>query len=160
MDQDDLEENMEAARNFMDDEANRTRGGFQPGGLDPPSGHEQLQSRPPPSFRPTANQQESQQPRNQFLPSGPDPGINSLPTLPHSSQSALTAQAIRQMVPQLAHMPDDYLLAQPCDAIFRLSREEKLAAVQAESTKASKGLEIRLHANAKKAKDHPIFLEG
>ena len=36
MDQDDLEENMEAARNFMDDEANRTRGGFQPGGLDPP----------------------------------------------------------------------------------------------------------------------------
>ena len=47
------------------------------------------------------------------------------------SHSILSAQAIRQMVPQLAHMPNDYLLGQPCNAIFCLSREEKLAAVQA-----------------------------
>ena len=162
MDQDDLEENMEAARNFMDDEANRTRGGFQPGGLDPPGRPVQPQSQPPPCFRPSNNQQETQQQqtRNQFLPSGPDPGAGGPPTQISSGQSALSAQAIRQMVPQLAHMPDDYLLAQPCDAIFRLSREEKLAAIQAESTRASKGLEIRLHSNAKKAKDNPIYLEG
>ena len=62
------------------------------------------------------------------------------------------------MVPQLAHMPDDYLVAQPCDAIFRLCRKEKLAAAAAESTKAAKGLEIRLHANTKKAKDCPILV--
>ena len=47
------------------------------------------------------------------------------------SHSILSAQAIIQMVPQLAHMPNDYLLGQPCNAIFCLSQEEKLAAVQA-----------------------------
>ena len=73
MDLDEMAENIEAACHYMEDEANRTRGGFQPGGLDPPSGSQQPQNRPTPSFCPTANQQEAQQPRNHFLPSGPDP---------------------------------------------------------------------------------------
>ena len=51
-------------------------------------------------------------------------------------------------------------MAQPCDAIFRLSWVEKLAAVQAKSTRASTVLEIRLHTNAKKAKDTSIYLDG
>ena len=160
MDPDEMAENIEAARHYKEDEANRTRGGFQPGGLDPPGGSQQPRNRTTPSFCPTANQQEVQQPRNRFLPSGPDPGVSGPLTQPPSGFSSLSAQAIRQMVPQLAHMPDDYLVAQPCDAIFRLCREEKLAAAAAESTKAAKGLEIRLHANAKKAKDCPIFLDG
>ena len=122
MEQDVMEENLEAACHLIDDEAHRTR---RPGGLDPPSSHEQPQSRPLPFFRPNANQQESQQkhPGNQFLPSSPDPGMSSLLPQFHYNQSALTAQAIRQMVSQLAHMPNDYLLAQPCDTIFWLSRE-------------------------------------
>ena len=117
-----MEENLEAACHLINDEANRTRG---PGGLDPPSSHEQPQSRPRPFFLPNANQQESQKkhPGNQLLPSGPDPGASSLLSQFHYNQSALTAQAIRQMVSQLAHMPNDYLLAQPCDTIFWLSRE-------------------------------------
>ena len=120
MEQDVMEENLEAACHLIDDEAHRTR---RPGGLDPPSSHEQPdppssheqpQSRPLPFFLPNANQQESQQkhPGNQFLPSSPDPGTSSLLPQFHYNQSALTAQAIRQMVSQLAHMPDDYLLAQ------------------------------------------------
>ena len=42
MDPDEMAENIEAARHYIEDEANRTRGGFQPGGLDPPSGSQQV----------------------------------------------------------------------------------------------------------------------
>ena len=59
MDPDEMAENIEAACHYMEDEANRTRGGFQPGGLDLPSGSQQPQNRPTPSFCPTANQQEA-----------------------------------------------------------------------------------------------------
>ena len=58
-----MEENLEAACHLIDDEAHRTR---RPGGLDPPSSHEQPQSRPLLFFRPNSNQKEldlnSQQP--------------------------------------------------------------------------------------------------
>ena len=52
MDPDEMAENIEAACHYMEDEANRTRGGFQPGGLDPPSGSQQPQNRPHPLLLP------------------------------------------------------------------------------------------------------------
>ena len=177
-------ENVEQARDYMDDEANRTRGGFMPGGL----GGQQEQAAPsssnkPPSFRLTSSssgpaqprpgfgttsrgdhppeggsfrppQQPARQPTQRF---GPDPGLAQ-----HQGpqSSTVDVQTIRALVPQLAHLSDDYILGQPIDALYRLNREEKQAAAQAEVSKAAKGLDIRLHANAKKAAENPIFIEG
>ena len=40
------------------------------------------------------------------------------------------------------------------------SREDKLATVQVESSRASKSLKIRLHTKAKKAKENPIYIDS
>ena len=74
----------------------------------------------------------------------------------NNSASASNANNIRQLVPQLAHMSDDYLLSQPIDALYRLSREEK----QAEAAKAAKGLESKLHNKFKKAPENPAYFAG
>ena len=210
MEEDEFAQNMDNARDLLDDEANRTRNGFQPGGLGDP-GAQPEPPRQPPSFRPADNaggptqppsfgipsdlrrdwngnpfprppqpQQATQppqqpplppqqppqppqqpplppqQPRQQFIP---DPGLQGLP-LQGGQPSNQNVMAIRALVPQLAHLSDEYILSQPIDALYRLSREEKQAATQAENSKAAKGLEIRMHANAKKANDNPIFVEG
>ena len=83
------------------------------------------------------------------VPVGPDPAYNQQQALQshHQSQSSnYNANHIRQLVPLLANMTDEYLLQQPVDAIYRLAREEK----QAEATKAAKGTEVRLHHNFKR----------
>ena len=93
------------------------------------------------------------------VPAGPDPAYTQqLPFQNHLQGTSTNANAnhIRQLVPQLAHMTDEYLVSQPIDALYRLCREEK----QAEASKAAKGTEVRLHHNFKKATDNPIYLEG
>ena len=164
--------NFNDARNMMDDEASRTRAGFQAGGMDngasqqPGSlyGHRQGQPGPAPDQR--SKNEGQQQFNNNFkiptmpgVPVGPDPAYNQQQALQshHQSQSSnYNANHIRQLVPLLANMTDEYLLQQPVDAIYRLAREEK----QAEATKAAKGTEVRLHHNFKKAVENPVYLEG
>jgi hypothetical protein len=141
---------------MMNDEANRTRGGFQGGGLDP---NQQTNQQPTGQGPTTTGQQFQQQQNTNTQPQmGPDPAYTQQQQTfwqPGFSTNA-NANRIRQLVPQLAHMSDEYLLAQPCDAIYRLSREEK----QAETSKAAKGLEVKLHNNFKKATENPIFVSG
>ena len=90
---------------------------------------------------------------------GPDPAYFQQQPLfqQQNTQTSLSnADHIRQLVPQLVHMSDDYLISQPIDALYRLCREVK----QAEATKAAKGLETRLHNNFKKAAGNPTYLAG
>jgi len=59
-------------------------------------------------------------------------------------------------MPFLSHLTDDYLLAQPIDALFRLNREEK----QADTARAAKGLDMKLYQNFKEAAENPIYMDG
>ena len=90
-------------------------------------------------------------------PMGPDPafGQPSMGMGPVQG-SSVDANYIRNLVPHLAHMSDEWFLAQPIDTIQRLLREEK----QAEGARSAKGLEARLHSNFNKASQNPIFLSG
>jgi hypothetical protein len=56
----------------------------------------------------------------------------------------------------LAHMPDEYLMSQPIDALFRLAREEK----QADTAKNAKGIDAKLHNNFVKAAANPVTITG
>ena len=170
---------------MMDDEASRTRGGFQAGGLGrpdhlPQQGPQQpgsntggaAQSQPPgqqsgAATGPTSQQRPPvQQPASQGgaqtgfqAQFGPDPAyFQQQPAYQQQNDPSANANAnnIRLMVPQLAHMSDDYLLNQPIDAIYRLCREEK----HAEAAKAAKGLETKLHNNFKKAAESPVYMAG
>ena len=140
----------------MDDEASRTRGGFQAGGLGgfpppPQQGPQQPNTNMGGTTQPQQPGQTSgiiggqtsmpgptvQQPTGQGgAPTGyntqfgPDPAFfqqqpNYLQQ--SNSTSASNANHIRLLVPQLAHMSDDYLVSQPIDALYRLCREEKQA---------------------------------
>ena len=159
---------------MMDDEASRTRAGFQPGGMDsgPTRQPGDLGGRTdqrPGQSGPALSQYHGQQhqqhntgyriPTMPGVPVGPDPAYSQqqlYQSHPQGPSSSVNANHIRQLVPQLAHMTDEYLLSQPIDALYRLCREEK----QAEASKAAKGTEVRLHHNFKKAADNPIYLEG
>ena len=173
---------------MMDDEANRTRSGFQASGLgrpDPPPREEFQQpsgtmggatqpqqwghqSGAPASHASHTGQQRlpPQQTTGQGgglmasqMQFGADPAYfqqQPLSQQQNNSASASNANNIRQLVPQLAHMSDDYLLSQPIDALYRLSREEK----HAEAAKAAKGLESKLHNNFKKAAENPAYFAG
>jgi len=204
MPEDQFQSNFNEARTMLNDEANRTRGGFQPGGLggdqtnipqqpNPPPQHTQQQAftgPTPQSAQPTPHhfmgQPQQQQPsqqqfmgppqpqqptQHQFMGPpqqppqqntqgglfGPDPGFfNSQPLIQQQQSSNTNAQHIRAMMPFLAHLTDEYILSQPIDALYRLNREEKLA----DTTKANKGLEVKLYQNFRKAADNPIYLEG
>ena len=155
--EDKFQDNFDEARNMMNDEANRTRSGFQGGGMEgssAPAG--QQQGQPMGQQQPSQpGSQQFQQPGGQFMSSGvmpqqlnvhmqygPDPAI-----VVHGSANAwqqggqprtLDAQSIRQMVPQIAHMSDEFLLGQSIDSIYRLAREEK----RAEEAKSAKGLKL------------------
>ena len=94
-------------------------------------------------------------PTNPAAQLGPDPAFSNF-SQTQQSTSSTSIQYFRNMMPFLAHVPDDFLISQPIDALFRLSREEKLA----ESNKAAKSLDIKLHENLKKASDNPIFRDG
>ena len=94
------------------------------------------------------------------MPGGPDPAYGP-PGATGAWQQAgppkcWDAQSIRQMVPQLAHMSDEFLLSQPIDSIYRLAREEK----KSDESKSAKGLEAKLYNNFKKASENTIYLAG
>ena len=174
MPEENFNNNFSEARNMMDDEASRTRAGFQHGGMDSGPAYQpgilgeqfnQRPSQPGPAQGQQYGQQHEQNnaryriPPMMGVPAGPDPAYTQqLPfqNQPQGTSSNTNASHIRQLVPQLAHMTDEYLVSQPIDALYRLCREEK----QAEASKAAKGTEVRLHHNFKKATDNPIYLEG
>ena len=176
--------NLNAARDLMEDEANRTRANFQPNTAtaaepqqtqqqQPNIQHPHQQQRmptttpfifqqPQPARQPYTQlppmQPTTQQQQPPQMPTslfGPDPAFSGPQLQPQPNQIS-DAQHIRQMVPFLAHLTDSYLLAQPIDALYRLNREEK----QAEAAKTTKGLEIKLYQNFKNAADNPIFMDG
>jgi hypothetical protein len=65
------------------------------------------------------------------------------------------ANQICQKGPMLAHLSDDYLVAQPIDAFFRLEREEKMA-----DSRSTKGLDSRLHQNYLRAVSNQVSITG
>ena len=168
MPEENFNNNFTEARKLMEDEANRTRAGFQAGmggghNYGPGEQANQRQGQPGPAQGQQVGQQQSgahyRIPPMMGAPAGPDPAyIQQLPIQIQQQGIGSNANAnyIRQLVPQLAHMTDEYLVSQPIDALYRLCREEK----QAEVAKAAKGTEVRLHHNFKKATDNPIYLEG
>jgi hypothetical protein len=225
-----FEDNIRSARGMMDDEATRTRAGFQGGGLGGQTGQQVPAGGPQqPLPHQSAFSQPQQQPFNfsggggpvpqpgpptsgsagpfqqqfagassgaafgnpfrgpaptvgpstggffrpqQVGPSralggfgqmGPDPAYGSTGFQPQQqigSSEAATAAFMRQLAPALSWMPDNLILAQPIDVIYRLNREEKMAEAQSEAAKASKGLDARLHQNFQKAEANPVYLEG
>ena len=164
-----FEENFAEARNMMYDEGSRTRAGFHEGGSGFRAPHQQEGQFGQRPVQPNQNQPVFNYGQQQFnsgfriptmsgAPVGPDPAYTQqIPQggMPGPSSNA-NANFIRQLVPQLAHLTDDYLMSQPIDALYRLCREEK----QAEAAKTAKGVEVKLHHNFKKAVENPIFLQG
>jgi hypothetical protein len=139
----------EAAMRQRDDEASRTRGGFQPAPPQTPAANTAAGPGTEQPLQPVSSG--DAQPLRSAA--GPDPAFTGaqqhlLPPPPVGQPGY--ADQIRAMFPMLAHLPDIMLVGQPLDAIYRLAREEKAA-----EGKVAKNLEQRAHNNALKAAANP-----
>lgn len=117
------------ARRMLSEESSRTRGGFQPvnsGG-------------------------ESNQPTGPRL--GADPGVNRQQAQGNMS-SREDADMIRRIIPELAHMSDNYLTMHPLDRLMKYVDRMKHAEVE----KREKDIEARLHQNMERALRSPIVV--
>jgi len=130
MDVDEREENTITARNLLEDERLRTRGGFAP----PPRTQES-------PFIPQTRT---------WLPT-PDPGMGGQQRL-----SAESLKCLRENLPFLASFPDDYLNSQSIDSLIKAN----MVARQAESQSSGKSLESRLNQNFVRAAANPVELTG
>jgi len=135
MDEEEFEQNFRQAEDLLDDERIRTRGGFQPSQPGGPQGQG------PPVDR-----------HQQGM--GPDPGFSAY--APRTNLSPAVLKTIKDSVPNLAHLPDEYLASQPIDALIRAN----MAAKQADIAGAAKGADGRLNANYQKALNAPVELTG
>jgi hypothetical protein len=176
-------QNVAAARHLMADEAARTRAGFRhapppsqeqrgPPQMAPPQAtynnySQAAEAQPQPPQHAVAdnlyrNAECQEQPAghgNWQAQAAADPRYfaNAQQQQQHAigggGQMAISAQHIREMFPMVAHLPDEYLLSQSIDALFRLAREERT-----DTAKGLKGLEAKAHANQQRAAANPALV--